>query len=181
MSICSWYLYHEHMLRGPSQEAGKPNWCWRVTKPKPVRCTNTGFPPNPICQCAINASELARRQSSNFRISGNPDFRKSGCPEIRISGYPDIQISEYPEIRKSGFPDITISGLSGYPDIRISGYPGFPDVLIPGFPEIRIKARFMICLCKAPPHIFFSAMTFAGMIRIRIPTPYGPSITSPIG
>ena len=38
---------HEHMLRRPSQEAEKPNWRWRVTKPIPVRSTNTGFPPNP--------------------------------------------------------------------------------------------------------------------------------------
>ena len=40
-------LAHEHILRRPSQEAGKPNWCWRVTKPNPVRSANTAFPPKP--------------------------------------------------------------------------------------------------------------------------------------
>ena len=67
-------------------------------------------------QDATNASELARRHSSNFRISKFPEIWISGFPDIRISGYPDFRISGYPVIRISGYPGIRISRN---PEIRI--------------------------------------------------------------
>ena len=86
---------------------------------------------------AIHASELARRQASNFRISvGITGIRKSGFPEIRKNvGFPEIPISGYPEVRISRFPDIRISR---YPNNRNFGFPksrisGFPTIWIPGF------------------------------------------------
>ena len=47
----------KHMLIGPSQEAGKRNWRWPVTKPILVRSANTGFPTNHICIVQIQASD----------------------------------------------------------------------------------------------------------------------------
>jgi len=117
-----------------------------------------------IWQNAINASELAHRQASSFRISGNSENRISGNPDVRISGCPadPIEYAVYAAWRlfdwqcmnmcllmlqqqkclRGGFEschfrslDLLTSDFLAM-EIRMSGN---EDIRIPGYPVIRIS------------------------------------------